>query len=198
MHVVARVGGAKSKRATASFWAAELSDFNYGWKMVNGTCGGTGFTLGPTASKRCEEFTARLGHSSASFEDRGWTIRVTGRPVYDRLSGPHHRLDVGFSATAGAASRSLPHGIIGQSFSTPPEHPRAGKLDMYPREGAFTTSAMAEGAIDGEAEAYEVGGPHETRFIFSRFDSAEQLTEAAETGLDEGQLSTSADASTMD
>ena len=102
--MVARVGGAKSKRVTASFWAAELSDFNYGWKMVNGTCGGTGFTLGPTASKRCEEFTARLGHSSASFEDRGWTIRVTGRPVYDRLSGPHHRLDVGFSATAGAAS----------------------------------------------------------------------------------------------
>ena len=78
--MVARVGGAKSKRVTASFWAAELSDFNYGWKMVNGTCGGTGFTLGPTASKRCEEFTARLGHSSASFEDRGWTIRVTGHP----------------------------------------------------------------------------------------------------------------------
>jgi len=205
VHLVARVGGIKRKRATASFWASELNDFNYGWKMVNGTCGGKRFRLGPTASKQCEEFAARLGHSSARFEIRGWTIHVKGRPVYDRVRGPHHRLDVGFSAAAGAPTRSHPHGLIGQSFTNPPEYPREGKVDMYPREGHFTTSAMAEGAIDGAAEMYEMAGPHATDFVFSRFDSAEadMHTEvSAGPSLAEGQtleqLGSSADASSTD
>ena len=30
----------------------------------------------------------------------------------DRLSGPSHRLDIGISAAAGAATRALPHGIV--------------------------------------------------------------------------------------
>ena len=126
-------------------------------------------------------------HSSATFEIRGWSIRVEGRPVYNRVSGPHHRLDVAFSGHDGAPARSLPHGLLGQAFSTP-EHARVGKLDVYPTSGHFITSAMAEGAIDGEVEAYEVGGPHETRFVFSRFDGAER----------EAQLGASGDASTTD
>jgi len=66
--------------------------------------------------------------------------------------------------------RLLPHGLVGQSFSSSVE-PRLGKIDVYPATGRFTTSAMAEGAIDGEAENYEVGAPHATAFAFSRFDA---------------------------
>lgn len=49
-------------------------------------------------------------------------------------------------------------GIIGQSFTVP--SPRVGRLDAYPEAGHMRTSAMAEGAIDGEAESYEVAGPY--------------------------------------
>ena len=66
--------------------------------------------------------------------------------------------------------RLLPHGLVGQSFSSSVE-PRLGKIDVYPATGRFTTSAMAEGAIDGEAENYEVVAPHATAFAFSRFDA---------------------------
>ena len=64
---------------------------------------------------------------------------------------------------------------------------------------------MAEGAIDGAAEMYEMAGPHATDFVFSRFDSAEadMRTEvSAGPSLAEGQtleqLGESADASSTD
>ena len=39
---------------------------------------------------------------------------VRGNYVYDRVSGPTHRLDITFKDGAGAAARALPHGLIGQ------------------------------------------------------------------------------------
>ena len=41
---------------------------------------------------------------------------------------------------------------------------------------------MAEGAIEGSAAMYEVPSLYETRFVFSRFDAAERLSPALETG----------------
>ena len=61
-------------------------------------------------------------------------------------------------------------GIFGQSFCT--TAPRIGRIDIYPHEGHFTTAAMAEGAIDGSAETYQVAHPFDTHFAFSRFDAA--------------------------
>ena len=143
----------------------------------------------------------------------------------DRISGPRHRLDLTLSDAGDAAARDLPHGLVGQSFSStqerigaratstapaphssatpgrspfelnahlsapirarsgratvpelgatcPPPH-CTGKVDLYPDGGEFTTAAMAEGAIDGEAHMYEAAGPHRTEFVFSRFDAAE-------------------------
>ena len=43
------------------------------------------------------------------------------------------------------------------------------QVDWYPEEGSFTTSAMAEGAIEGDAAMYEVPSPFSTAFTFSRF-----------------------------
>ena len=69
---------------------------------------------------------------------------------------------------------------------------------MCTESGHFITSAMAEGAIDGEVASYELGGPHETRFVFSRFDGADR-EEAAGAEREEaaGQLA-SGDAATTD
>ena len=67
-------------------------------------------------------------------------------------------------------------GLLGQSFSG--DGKRDGKRDVYPAAGRFTTSAMAEGAIEGTAAMYEVASPHATDFAFSRFDAKPQQADA--------------------
>lgn len=96
---------------------------------------------------------------------------MRGNHNYDRMSGPTHRLDVTFKEAAGAAARTLPHGIIGQSFSF--AAPRQGKQDNYPESGRIKTSAQAEGAVEGTANMYEMKSPFATEFAFSRFGAAE-------------------------
>ena len=76
-----------------------------------------------------------------------------------------------------AVAASLPHGIVGQSFSA--NAPRNGKVDSYPPSGHLTTSAQAEGAIEGAARDYQLRSAHDTRFAFSRFDEAMQDAEHA-------------------
>ena len=118
-----------------------------------------------------------MGHSSATFTLRNWSFSVHGNHVYDRISGPQHRLDIGFSAKGDAAARSLPHGLVGQSYSS--MMPRHGAVDEYPSMGHFKTSSMAEGAIEGVGAQYELGAPYETRFAFSRFDEADAVRVSA-------------------
>ena len=90
VHLVARVGGAKRKAARASYWASELDDFNTGWRVINGTCGGHYFRVGLGGKRACEDLSIRMIWSSALFRVRGWTLRVTGAHVFDRVSGPTH------------------------------------------------------------------------------------------------------------
>ena len=132
-----------------------------------------------------------MDFSSAVFSWREWTVTVrgttayglptalawrvnfrvavsTGNYVYDSISGPKHRIDISFSAAGGGSARFMSHGIVGQSLND--AAPRYGRTDNYPSSGEFTTSAMAEGAIEGEAAQYEVSSPHATDYFFSRFD----------------------------
>ena len=109
--------------------------------------------------------------ASAYFSLPRWSLDVRGNHVYGHISGPLHRLDVSFHAKDNADSRSLPHGLVGQSFSSTAS--RWGNVDEYPAEGHFTTAAMAEGAIEGEAAMYEVAAADATSFAFSRFDAQE-------------------------
>ena len=114
-----------------------------------------------------------MEHSSAVFTLRDWTITVHGMGSVPRaedwIAGPRHRLDISFSARGEAPVLGPPHGLIGQSFAS--DMVRSGKVDIYPRSGEFTTSAMAEGAIEGDAAMYEVASRHATQFAFSRFDA---------------------------
>ena len=104
-HVVARVGGAKRKELLASFWASELNDDNWGWRIVNGTCAGHVFQLGKGGFRKCEELAIDVDMASAAFAVRNWTITVRGNHVYDRIAGPKHRIDLSFSARATDAPR---------------------------------------------------------------------------------------------
>ena len=143
-----------------------------GWKVINGTCSGKLFAIGMGGRKTCGDLGIQMRYSSATFMFReAWTVVVRGNHVYDRVTGPTHRLDLTFKEAAGAAARTLPHGIIGQSFSS--SAPRQGKQDVYPESGRVATSAMAEGAIEGTAATYEVASPFGTEFAFSRFGGVE-------------------------
>ena len=58
------------------------------------------------------------------------------------------------------------HGLVGQSFDGS-KVPRYGRVDQYPSlevPADFTTAAMAEGAIEGVADDYEVSHKYATAF----------------------------------
>ena len=122
------VGAGKKKWANLSFWAAELRENNWGWRVINGTCGGSAFAIGKGGEKRCEELRVRMAMSQATFETADWSVSVRGMPTM-ATKGPEHRLDVSFSARRDFAARALPHGIFGQSFSSP--LPRFGKARWH-------------------------------------------------------------------
>ena len=77
-HLVARVGGAKRKWANLSFWASELNRESWGWRVVNGSCGGHAFNLGKGGSRQCEELRMAVDMASATFSLRNWTLLVRG------------------------------------------------------------------------------------------------------------------------
>jgi len=182
-HIVVRMASQRS--VTASFWAAELNDSNFGWAVVNGTCVGRIFRFGRGGHKSCYDVKMAMAYSSATFELGNWTVIVRGmlscsgsaddnqehRFLGCLIAGPKHRLDVSFIARGDALARDRPHGIIGQAYATP-GRVRHGKKDAYPLAGSYTTSAQAEGAIDGTASDYEMVSAHATAYVFSRFNAA--------------------------
>ena len=71
-------------------------------------------------------------------------------------------------------AKVAPHGLIGQTYDGDGVGV-IGKTDDYKtRNNTVTTSAMGEGAIEGEASDYEMASKYATDFKFSRFG----LTEA--------------------
>ena len=144
MHLTARVGPTRQVWANFSFWASELNENNWGYKVINGTCQGRRVRIGKGKSKRCEELTVAVHMAHATFAAGNWSFSVQGRPTYDLIAGPEHRLDIGFSIKGDFAERFRPHGIFGQSFSS--VSPLHGKVDDYPHSGHFVTSAQAQGS----------------------------------------------------
>ena len=52
-----------------------------------------------------------------------------------------------------------------------------GKKDVYPTSGEFTTSAQAEGSVQGTHHMYRMTTPFSTEFAFSAFHE-KQITKA--------------------
>ena len=186
MHLVASVGNGgeprgigtgsgqpKRKILNVSYVASELRENNWGWRVVSGYCGGRLFKLGKGGSKTCEEVVIQVSMTSATVSTDYWTVTAKGSPTHASV-GPEHRIDVNFHIDGSWAERNAPHGIFGQSIASP--LPRNGKLDLYPHKGHFRTSAMAEGAIEGDASMYEVSSAFATQFAFSRFQEAPLTT----------------------
>lgn len=153
-----------------TYWANEVSEGNWGWRVINGTCMGRPFKLGPKASRQCDSATIRTDYASGTIETPEWVVTISARPVYNRVHGPKHRLDIGMKPRVAERDLSAwPHGVIGQSFDGD-GMPIGGKKDNY-TSGVVFTKAMAEGAIEGNASDYQVFDAYETRFKYSRFDA---------------------------
>merc|ERR1719198_230177 len=66
--------------------------------------------------------------------------------------------------------RIAPHGIVGQSFDGS-LIAVSGKQDKYGDAPEFTTTAQAEGAIEGNFTEYIMPSPFATSFKYARFDA---------------------------
>jgi hypothetical protein len=133
---------------------------------------------------------------SASVETPTWQVNVTSKPIYglvQPLVNETHthghwaldqkRLDL---VIDGNFPQPDAHGIVGQSYRD--ETVRNGKLDAYgidefgnvdvnrtTSEGLLpplTTSAQAEGAIEGVHKDYKLSSLWSSDFKFSKFDGA--------------------------
>jgi len=100
----------------------------------------------------------------------GWEVDITRRGLYKPMkeSKTRHFLDmiVRHLTTAQAPV----HGVIGQSFDPLHAIHTDGKRDNY-TAAVVTTTAQAEGAIEGVYTDYMLASPHDTEFKYSRFEA---------------------------
>ena len=172
-----------------SYYASIISPNSLiGWS--NGTCAGEKFKLvgwaltplrdGPKNRRQCGEVRVQSDYSSIRLTLPEWNITIAPKAVpsyYHRdmwVSGPRVRLDVQFALRVPERSlRVAPHGIVGQSFDGSGVGVD-GARDPVPQSGLnLTTTAMAEGSIEGSWRDYLVGSPFATGFAFSRFGLSE-------------------------
>ena len=131
---------------------------------------------------------------TVAVETAAWAVEVAAKPIYGLVSPllnsthvhgrweeDQRRLDI---SIRGAFPQPDAHGVVGQSFRN--ETRRDGTLDDYdinsaPEKAdsdgflpALTTSAQAEGAIDGVYTDYKLSNLLSTAFAYSRFERTTQ------------------------
>ena len=153
-----------------------LNDAMWNWKMVRGSCAKAyhrqTFSMSPHVDRYCDEILLSVDVSTLTIRTPDWLFKISARPVYDSHTGPTRRLDFACEFH-GNETAVRPHGLIGQSYDGKAQR-RTGKTDVYPTPYAnvsFTTSAMAEGAIDGVPDDYVLTDAESIAFRFSRFDA---------------------------
>ena len=165
-HVVAKTGGGHTVRA--SFWASKIGPLNIGW--INATIDNQqAFSLGPHTTKVVDDVSLHMDYSSLHVTTGEWALAVTPQAVQRSVAGPVRRIDVQMTPRVAESQFSVPpHGVIGQSWDGD-NKAVFGEEDEFPVRGEYTTSAMAEGAIEGVPTDYLMSSPYATDFKYSRF-----------------------------
>lgn len=102
----------------------------------------------------------------------GWRIELIRRPLYKALPKSKTRSYLNVNVRAVGADPRNAHGILGQAFAHAALGRKVeGKLDDY-NGTEVTTSAQAEGAIEGVYTDYKLAAPFDTAFKYSRFYDA--------------------------
>jgi len=121
---------------------------------------------------RMKKMTALGGHGIALTVTNGkWEVKAWSKRFPNPAANPGKALlNVAMSPTYDADHDVVaPHGLIGQSYDGD-DIAVDGATDDYTAH-EVTTSAMAEGAIEGKAEEYKMDGPFSINFKYSRFDA---------------------------
>mgnify|MGYP004316099303 CR=1 FL=1 len=128
--------------------------------------------------------TILLEDATLSTRAYGWEINVTRKRIFNALPGnPLWKLNTILRPLDGTHLSSkygtshmthiAPHGIIGQSFDGD-DVAVSGKQDDYSQHAReMTTSAQAEGAIEGDASEYRIPNLCFHKFSKSRFYTTE-------------------------
>lgn len=170
MHTVIRT--AKGRWLNLSYVPRDVDAGNFGWNVLRGVCArapgnSKAFWIYAKRTRVCDDIRVRHAYSSVNIFTPTWRFHAKIREVHGWMEGPRRRVDIVFAPRKELSC--APHGVVGQSF----DRERSGTTDVYPGRNAgvhFTTSAMAEGAIDGTAHEYEVRTPHTTAFTYSHFE----------------------------
>jgi len=102
-----------------------------------------------------------------------WKLTATSKDFPNAPANPGKKLiQIKIDALYDADRDEIaPHGIIGQSYDGD-GLALSGKQDDYRNDAdEMTTSAQAEGAIEGEASEYKMKTGFSTNFMYSRFDA---------------------------
>lgn len=161
LHVSTVADAAKKKTFEMSHVAARANDHQWGWDMVRSSCGGHVYHISPHGHRTCEGVHVDVDVASSTFVGHGWSVTTTVMPVYGRLDGCRHRLDVRVQYDGRRASAA--HGILGQGFAKG-DAQTDGRVDVYPEAGTYTTVAQGEGALDGTVHDYVVAHPYAAAF----------------------------------
>ena len=115
------------------------------------TCGEEKKLLESYNNLTCFDTFIKTFYSTSVIQTPNWEINVVALDVFGHMSGPSKNVNIKFKRLRNYGNV---HGIIGQSFMF--NHTVYGKLDKYPTHGVYTTTAMAEGAIEGNPDDYIV------------------------------------------
>jgi hypothetical protein len=145
--------------------------------VVNGT--------EPTAYKApfsmtIDDVSVALVNRVATITTPEWTIALSSKfkagivAAGNRCADGKCFLEVKASPRVDVAKLKVaPHGLIGQTYDGDGVGV-IGKMDDYKtRDNVVTTSAMGEGAIEGDASDYEMASKYATDFKFSRWGKIE-------------------------
>jgi hypothetical protein len=125
-------------------------------------CGGKKKVIESYSNFTCHNTFMKTYYSTTVINTPGWEISIVSFDVFGYISGPPKNVNVKFKRLSKSGNV---HGIIGQSFMF--NKTINGKMDKYPTHGIYTTTAMAEGAIDGEPDDYIVKYDFDEIFKFS-------------------------------
>jgi len=125
---------------------------------------------------------AYFKQSTVYVRAHGFEVNCTRRPVYNWVAGPSHwRFDIAmrrlddtpFAKLFNASSPTCyPHGVIGQAWDDDDIAVDGAEDDYtyHKDHPVVTTRAMAEGALEGRGDDYELASAHATAFAYSRFE----------------------------
>lgn len=186
VHLVARVS-APWRTVTASVRGMQLGASSGGHALY-GACGDRPFDIQGGEAYTCGELSVERASSNATLAFGSWRAIISAH----REGGHASRLSVTLQGREDADAHILPHGLLGQSFSTPLlQH---GRLDVYPTAGRFTSPPGTEGGIEGTVADYKVSSAYATGFVFSRFDAQRANASASAALLDARSEATAAEA----